>query len=70
MWWKSTRWISEKTQYLKQAADAIIVKNELACVDAGDEPELYSLHNIETGEIESSNFYWLYICCCFRWFIT
>ncbi|PSU85081.1 hypothetical protein C0W42_21560 [Photobacterium kishitanii] len=52
--------ISEKAQYLKQAADAIIVKNELACVDAGDEQEMYSLHNIETGEIESSNFYCTY----------
>lgn len=52
--------ISEKVQDLKQAADSIVVKNELACVEAGDELELYSLHNIETGIIESSNFYCTY----------
>ena len=56
--------ISENTQYLKQAVDSIIVKNELACVDAGDEQELYSLHNIDTGEIESSNFYCTYAAAC------
>lgn len=52
--------ISGKVQYLKQAADYIVIKNELACVEAGVEPELYSIHNIDTGEIESSNFYCTY----------
>lgn len=52
--------ISEKVQSLKKAADNVVVKNELICIEAGNEQELYSLHNVETGAIESSNLYCTY----------